>query len=633
MIFFRLVFVCVLETIHYLVAILIFTIGATIPSSEQTERNFETTNMSDRYPEIQALYDSRFLEERGLPQQNDEIMSAHQPKLYAGHALFIHKNQVQSQESSTMNMSHVADALPFEPPLQQRAEAVPWLYYQQPPPPRLLQATQGHFDSRRSYPPYVPAIVPFSNATGSSPYPHYYPYYQASLSMAPPYPIIQRQGRAQAQQSYAMSKDTPLTPYNEENLTYPSHMAQIMQDHRFSSSGSNATAGSSPEQLAAQSSSPEKPSTSDSTSIGPPRKPRQSGHALWVGNLPPTANVSDLKDHFSRSLTTDIESLKLIAKSNCALVNYHSAAACAVAMQRFHDSRFHGARLVCRLRRTSDPNVAPDKSKRASITAGDAQQVGNIVDSTERVPDRFFVLKSLTVQDLETSLRTGQWATQAHNEAALTTAYTSADNVYLIFSANKSGEYFGYARMASAITSSEPSVRPILTPQTSGESSQTQLTPMSSVSGSPPSSITSPRIITTPATEWAPRGKIIEDHARGTIFWEADLDNSSEPAPAVEGDALTRNQPRNATTNGGASDNGVEYLPSSGSSFSVDWISTTHVPFYTTRGLRNPWNNNREVKIARDGTELEPVVGRKLLALFSHPGIGGGRAMWKNNDG
>src|SRR3954471_10827909 len=75
---------------------------------------------------------------------------------------------------------------------------------------------------------------------------------------------------------------------------------------------------------------------------GPPRKPKQSGHALWVGNLPPGTTVAELKDHFSREATKDIESLFLISKSNCAFVNYRTEGACAAAMQRFHDSRLHG---------------------------------------------------------------------------------------------------------------------------------------------------------------------------------------------------------------------------------------------------------------------------------------------------
>jgi hypothetical protein len=50
-----------------------------------------------------------------------------------------------------------------------------------------------------------------------------------------------------------------------------------------------------------------------------------------------------------------------------------------------------------------------------------------------------------------------------------------------------------------------------------------------------------------------------------------------------------------------------------GRPFRVDWIRTDHLPFSRTKHLRNPWNHGREVKISRDGTELEPSIGRQLL--------------------
>jgi hypothetical protein len=50
-----------------------------------------------------------------------------------------------------------------------------------------------------------------------------------------------------------------------------------------------------------------------------------------------------------------------------------------------------------------------------------------------------------------------------------------------------------------------------------------------------------------------------------------------------------------------------------GRPFRVEWIRTTHLPFLRTRHLRNPWNHGREVKISRDGTELEPSIGQQLL--------------------
>lgn len=193
---------------------------------------------------------------------------------------------------------------------------------------------------------------------------------------------------------------------------------------------------------------------------GPPRKPKQSGHALWVGNLPPGATVMDLKDHFSRDATKDIESLFLISKSNCAFVNYRTEAACAAAMQRFHDSRFQGVRLVCRLRRSSAPasgtptgpsamtgrrpsQASPSKSP--TLEAPDEepppapeQAIEDVIEAegsgSQRVPEKFFIVKSLTFQDLEQSVRTGIWATQAHNEELLNKAYQVRCELFFVLS-------------------------------------------------------------------------------------------------------------------------------------------------------------------------------------------------------
>jgi RNA recognition motif-containing protein len=171
---------------------------------------------------------------------------------------------------------------------------------------------------------------------------------------------------------------------------------------------------------------------------GPPRKPKQSGHALWVGNLPPGTHILDLKDHFSRDATDDIESVFLISKSNCAFVNYKAEASCVAAMTRFHDSRFQGVRLVCRLRRgsSSTPTQSQTVSQQPAAVVvnseeGAAGEESAVIDAPvtaepeqiEKVKEKFFVVKSLTVEDLERSVVSGIWATQAHNENALNTAY------------------------------------------------------------------------------------------------------------------------------------------------------------------------------------------------------------------
>jgi hypothetical protein len=117
--------------------------------------------------------------------------------------------------------------------------------------------------------------------------------------------------------------------------------------------------------------------------------------------------------------------------------------------------------------------------------------------------------------------------------------------------------------------------------------------------------IDSPKSIPTHATEHAPKGRIIDDSARGTIFWEADTsDDESEDIKPPEDCPSSPELDVSATAQ------------TWGKPFKIEWISTNRLPFYRTRGLRNPWNANREVKIARDGTELETSVGKRLVQMF-----------------
>jgi YT521-B-like domain len=108
----------------------------------------------------------------------------------------------------------------------------------------------------------------------------------------------------------------------------------------------------------------------------------------------------------------------------------------------------------------------------------------------------------------------------------------------------------------------------------------------------------SPKTIQTPASELAPPGHIFEDPVRGTLFWESELINDR-----FEDEGKTHEQIEAERRFGGKP-------------FRVAWISTTRVLFSRTRGLRNIWNDNKYVKVARDGTELEPSVGRQLIELF-----------------
>ncbi|KAI5244186.1 hypothetical protein E4T42_07210 [Aureobasidium subglaciale] len=366
---------------------------------------------------------------------------------------------------------------------------------------------------------------------------------------------------------------------------------------------------------------------------GPPRKPKQSGHALWVGNLPPGTTIGALKDHFSYDATDDIESVFLISKSHCAFANYRDEAACVAAMSRFHESRFQGVRLVCKLRRhTSAGGVSSASTLSPSVTKSNEKEEkpshkvihetpsgpiivdGSANQSTKkkmaqsssesmyrdveaaysgsnstRVPGKYFVVKSLTLADLEASVRNGVWTTQSHNEVALNHAYETADKVYLVFSANKSGEYFGYARMLSPIATAPDRV-----------SSAKLLSRLRDLDDGPKS-------IPTPATDWAPSGRIVDDSARGTIFWEVNRSDHSLNGASTVPQAQEEETP---------STHGTQEWEKS---FQIEWISTNRLPFYRIRGLRNPWNENKEVKIARDGTEIEPSIGSRLVQMFHWP--------------
>ncbi|KAL6878595.1 YT521-B-like domain-containing protein [Trichoderma novae-zelandiae] len=350
------------------------------------------------------------------------------------------------------------------------------------------------------------------------------------------------------------------------------------------------------------------------------RKPRQTGNAVWIGNLPPQTDLMTLVRHVSKE-TIGLESLFLIAKSNCAFSNFKDEASCIAAQVKLHESRFQSVRLVSRLRKNEiDGNAGPspptgpalgpsnssgptsqagsksaakvDGVSSAATTDGAEHSTATASAGTAKYYDRFFILKSLTVDDLELSVRTGIWATQSHNEETLNDAFKQCSNVYLIFSANKSGEYFGYARMASEFSPSLGSTikfAPVQRPTNDADLTKE---------------------ILTDATEYVPRGRILHDPTRGTIFWEIYQDDPDEKVPDHSASVVDG-------TNGALNEEEEEGERSWGKPFRVEWLSTSRLPFHRIRGLRNPWNSNREVKIARDGTEIEPSVGQRLIGLFN----------------
>jgi hypothetical protein len=176
-----------------------------------------------------------------------------------------------------------------------------------------------------------------------------------------------------------------------------------------------------------------------------------TGHAIWIGNLPPQTDLMNLVHHVCKE-AAGLESLFLISKSNCAFANFKDEQSCVAAQQKLHDSKFQSVRLVSRLRKNTvegasgvtaptgpaasaiqQPSARVEASKEATTETpptpiashGAAVEEARPVVGGEATPqkDKFFILKSLTVEDLELSVQTGIWATQSHNEESLNKAF------------------------------------------------------------------------------------------------------------------------------------------------------------------------------------------------------------------
>lgn len=180
-----------------------------------------------------------------------------------------------------------------------------------------------------------------------------------------------------------------------------------------------------------------------------------AGNAIWVGNLPPQTDLMSLVHHVCQE-ASGLESLFLISKSNCAFANFKDEQSCITAQQKLHDSKFQSVRLVSRLRKSTvegtagqtaptgpaatSPRVqvAPVEAPDVEVSDDQPEPSTESYTTSEKIPeehkegqavdgaaqkDKFFILKSLTVEDLELSVRNGVWATQSHNEEALNGAY------------------------------------------------------------------------------------------------------------------------------------------------------------------------------------------------------------------
>ncbi|KAI6044868.1 YT521-B-like domain-containing protein [Pisolithus marmoratus] len=354
----------------------------------------------------------------------------------------------------------------------------------------------------------------------------------------------------------------------------------------------------------------------------------------------------------------------------------------------------------------SDEDTTKGKSSTVKARSVSSYASTNSSFLARYFPKRFFILKSLTRYDLDLSVERGLWATQRHNEVVLDQAYRTSKEVILIFGVNKSGEFYGYARMASRVLHGESNVSWASRTDASPSSihsmppsqSRQQLQVTGGSPGSPAASTYSregPLNYFTPSEhrlvgesplpistlDWDPigaRSSTLEEQSQqerrsaparlgpsspfeftpsvrkqrfnlteGNKYvpplWSKVPPSAAASIPAKADIVLDRSAPVKAVRNSRSVEEssllqpvqeenltGSDDAPEStrfpkeaategqdinswGETFKVEWLCTQPLPFPKTRHLRNPWNHDREIKVSRDGTELEPGVGQRLI--------------------
>ncbi|KIW81577.1 hypothetical protein Z517_04603 [Fonsecaea pedrosoi CBS 271.37] len=198
----------------------------------------------------------------------------------------------------------------------------------------------------------------------------------------------------------------------------------------------------------------------------------QGGLALWVGNIPQNTTVMSLRDYFSEPAPCDLLSVSYNPDARYAFVNFSSEAARLAAIRLAGSRLFDGRRLDCRIRhefrgRSTKVNYGLNTStNKALLTSSSpvrcdrAKSLRSKVEEFTHFPEadrsswgkeKYFILKSFSLDALYQSLETGRWHVPKRHVERLNHAYQTASKVYLIFSVNGSGCFFGYAVMRSEI--------------------------------------------------------------------------------------------------------------------------------------------------------------------------------------
>jgi hypothetical protein len=329
----------------------------------------------------------------------------------------------------------------------------------------------------------------------------------------------------------------------------------------------------------------------------------------------------------------DLLSISYNPDARYAFVNFHTESARMLAINQAAHHLFDGKRLDCRIRqngssRSTKVNYGLDSAgpgQPISICSDPPNCLRHKVeellhfpeaDSSQYGKDKYFILKSYSLETLYQSLGSGVWHVPKRHVERLNNAFQTAGKVYLIFSVNGSGRFFGYATMRAEISDEErPTQSAYEIHSPAQETYDSDLTECGSDSQS---ESPSRRQSLSSCDTSVSTGSISYEPHRRKIIWQA---SSSQPCA------------RSRSTSDGSyplpftvvSPNSIDSpsLDSLSSNLTnctqpcrIKWLSTQSIPFEEVRGLRNLWNSNKEIHVARNVTAVEPAAAARLLEYW-----------------
>ncbi|TIB31036.1 hypothetical protein E3P84_03106 [Wallemia ichthyophaga] len=338
-----------------------------------------------------------------------------------------------------------------------------------------------------------------------------------------------------------------------------------------------------------------------------------------------------------------------INQSASSTPSEHSAVAAAAAAASLTALSVLKTPQVIQAASAPEGPVKKDESTSTPLPQSEEEPSVTYTWKGDKRPRRFFILKALSKNDLDTSRHENRWSTQPQNEEILNKAYNEASHVILFMSANKQRGFYGLARMSSKI----PKRNANDTQEEMQSNLQAHFSPhfldkasLKDVKDSQTSLGIDGLQSSDEGLRWSAPGQMQDDFSQ----YSHPLDQpQNKSAPIVGRDHLGQVVERdNRMVKDGyrssflspppyqqtpspmdglpptdeqlrQKDNDSPYARKTrtfGHPFSIEWLSTRPVPFSKLKGINNPWNMNRPVKVSRDGTEVETKVGERLVEEF-----------------